>query len=429
MMHYLLVSDLLSEAEFKDRMEKKSQEYAGILDEVTVAMMVVDDLGRAHIKIGDIPKAETSIVSFYGKVLAIDGPKEISREGEEEPGAVASLVLGDITGTTKMTLWDDKAKAVLELHEGDVLEVIAKPRRGRKDVGFVAMRESNVEIVETKRPPKSEVMAEPLTVKILSMSPVKEIIKKDGSIASLQVFVVGDSSGTARLISWLPEAFADVSEDAVISIKGVTRYEDDGSIEYTAADTAEVSFCGRDIDVLTIDAEDAELGMMPVVTAEVISVMPTRTFTNRRGNESKVKNLKIRGKSGRLLSAALWGDAADTLILEGDIIEIINAEAKPGRYTELEFSVGYGAAVRTVSRDAVPVTLSGTVQLRKNGMTFETETDVFAVSSCAGEVPEPGMSITLEGTVVSGRVMIDEWSPSSNTADAAAEIQHSIKCL
>ncbi|HJJ38658.1 MAG TPA: nucleotide-binding protein, partial [Methanocorpusculum sp.] len=119
MMHYLLVSDLISEAEFEDRMEKKSQEYAGILDEVTIAMMVVDDLGRAHIKIGDIPKAETSIVSFYGKVLSIEGPKEISREGEEEPGAVASLVLGDITGTTKMSLWDDKGKAVLELHEGD----------------------------------------------------------------------------------------------------------------------------------------------------------------------------------------------------------------------------------------------------------------------------------------------------------------------
>ena len=428
MMHYLLVSDLITEAEFEDRMEKKSQEFAGILDEVTVAMMVVDDLGRAHIKIGDIPKAETSIVSFYGKVLAIDGPKEISREGEEEPGAVASLVLGDITGTTKMTLWDEKAKAVLELHEGDVLEVIAKPRRGRKDVGFVAMRESSVEIVETKRPPKSEVMAEPLTVKVLSISPVKEITKKDGSIAFLQVFVVGDASGTARLVSWLPDVFADVSEGASITIKGVTRFEDDGLIEYTAADSAEVSFCGHDIEVLTIDADDAGLGVMPVVTAEVVSVMPTHTFINRRGNESRVKNLKIRGKKGRLLSAALWGDMADTLIFEGDAVEIINAEAKPGRYTELEFSVGYGAAVRTVSREAAPVSLSGRIQLRKSGMTFETGDAVFAVSSCTGDLPEPGMTVSLEGTAVSGRIMIENWEFASVSADEAAKIRNSLKC-
>ena len=428
-MHYLLVSDLISEAEFEGRVEKKLQEYAGILDEVTVAMMVVDDLGRAHIKVGDIPKAETSIVSFYGKVLSIDGPKEVLREGEEEPGAVASLVLGDITGTTKMTLWDDKAKAVLELHEGDVLEVIAKPRRGRKDVGFVAMRESNVEIVETKKPPRSEVMADPLTVKVLSVSSVKEIVKKDGSLAYLQVFVVGDSSGTARLISWLPEIFADVSENAVITIKGVTRFEDDGLVEYTAADSAEVSFCGWNLDVLTIDADDAELGMTPVVTAEVVSVMQTRTFINRRGNESKVKNLKIRGKGGNLHAAALWGDAADTLILEGDSIELINAEAKPGRFTELEFSVGYGAAVRTVSREVMPVSLSGTIQLRKSGMTFESGASVFAVSSCSGDLPEPGMSVSVDGTVMSGRIMIKAWEFASVPADRVAEIRNSIKCL
>ncbi|HJJ38825.1 MAG TPA: hypothetical protein O0X42_01690, partial [Methanocorpusculum sp.] len=227
---------------------------------------------------------------------------------------------------------------------------------------------------------------------------------------------------------WLPEAFADVCEGAVISVKGVTRYEDEGVIEYTAADTAEVSFCGHDIEVMTIDAEDAELGMMPVVTAEVVSVMPAHTFTNRRGNETKVKNLKIRGRNGRLLSAALWGEAADTLIFEGDSIELINAEAKPGRYTELEFSVGYGAAVRSMSRDTVPVSLSGRIHLRKNGMTFETDDSVFAVSSCAGDVPEPGMSIFIEGTAVPGRIVIESWRPACAAAAVAAEIRNSLKC-
>ncbi|MCQ2511740.1 MAG: hypothetical protein MJ116_14880, partial [Lachnospiraceae bacterium] len=138
-------------------------------------------------------------------------------------------------------------------------------------------------------------------------------------------------------------------------------------------------------------------------------------------------NLKIRGKKGRLLSAALWGDAADTLVFEGDAVEIINAEAKPGRYTELEFSVGYGAAVRTVSRDALPVSLSGRVQLRKSGMTFETEEGVFAVSSCAGDFPEPGMAVSLEGTVTSGRIMIENWEFASAPADEAAKIRNTLK--
>lgn len=130
-MHYALVSDLLTQEAFEERVEQKSASLGGLVDEVTAAMMVVDELGRSHIKIGSIPSARTQVVSFFGRILEIRPPREFTREGEP-PGLVASVVLGDPTGTVVMTLWDDRAEAAGELETGSVIEVIAKPRPGKR---------------------------------------------------------------------------------------------------------------------------------------------------------------------------------------------------------------------------------------------------------------------------------------------------------
>ncbi|MBQ4597854.1 MAG: hypothetical protein IJB12_05590, partial [Methanocorpusculum sp.] len=276
MMHYALVSDLLTREEFEQRVEEKAESLGGIVDEITAAMLVVEDLGRSHVKIGDIPKATAAVVSFFGKILSIEGPREFTREGESTPGLVASLVLGDPTGTTKTTLWDEQAAAVSELAVDSVVEVIAKPRFGRKEVSFVALRESSVEIVETKKPPTSEVLANPFVVTVLHISPVREIERRNGTISYLQEYLVGDESGTTRLSTWSPENFSDVDVGTTVSISGVSRKEDDGIVEYQALDTAVVTPHPTHVPVLTIDAGDVEEGQCPVVTGTVVSVSEVR---------------------------------------------------------------------------------------------------------------------------------------------------------
>ncbi|MCQ2356453.1 MAG: hypothetical protein MJ014_05495, partial [Methanocorpusculum sp.] len=123
-MHYALVSDLLTKEEFDERVETKCEELGGAVDEVCAAMLVVEELGRSHIKIGEIRNTVTALVSFFGKILEITPPREFKRDGggeDQEPGLVASLILGDPTGTVKMTLWDAMAAAVPELEVGSVL--------------------------------------------------------------------------------------------------------------------------------------------------------------------------------------------------------------------------------------------------------------------------------------------------------------------
>ncbi len=406
MIHYALVSDLLTREEFDERVEEKSAALGGVVDEVTAAMMVVDELGRSHVKIGEIPHATSSVVSFFGKVLAVEGPREFTREGEEERGLVASLVLGDPTGTIRMSLWDERAAGVGEISVGSVVEVIAKPKPGRKEVGFLAMRESCVEIVETKKPPTTETLAVPFAVKILTVGQIREYTRRDGSASFLQEFMVGDESGTARLSTWTPDIFSEVDEGVCVSITGVIRKEDEGVVEYAAPETAVVSSHPADISVLTIDAGDVEEGQTPVVSGTVVSVAPVHRFMTRRNTMSQVKNIKIRGKKGSPVSVALWGDAADMLIMEGDTVEVINAIAKENRYAGLELSVGRGAALRIVYPPEVETgEVTGCVIRRPIGLTLESDNTVWML---IGEnLPEPGMRATVTGQMQGGRLMVD----------------------
>lgn len=422
MMHYALVSDLLTREEFEQRVEEKAESLGGIVDEITAAMLVVEDFGRSHVKIGDIPKATAAVVSFFGKILSIEGPREFTREGESTPGLVASLVLGDPTGTTKTTLWDEQAAAVSELAVDSVVEVIAKPRFGKKEVSFVALRESSVEIVETKKPPTSEVLANPFVVTVLHISPVREIERRNGTISYLQEYLVGDESGTTRLSTWSPENFSDVDVGTTVSISGVSRKEDDGIVEYQALDTAVVTPHPTHVPVLTIDAGDVEEGQCPVVTGTVVSVSEVRTFINRRNTESKVRNIKIQGEDGDELAVSLWKDEAEKLILLGDAVEIINAVAKPSRFSGLELSVGHGSVIRVLSEEEEPAELSGRVVLRPIGLTLENADGVFVL--IGDNLPEPGLFVTLSGMRSGIRFQVSEgYAEQTDSAYVLALLQ------
>lgn len=424
MMHYALVSDLLTREEFEQRVEEKAESLGGIVDEITAAMLVVEDLGRSHVKIGDIPKATAAVVSFFGKILSIEGPREFTREGESTPGLVASLVLGDPTGTTKTTLWDEQAAAVSELAVDSVVEVIAKPRFGRKEVSFVALRESSVEIVETKKPPTSEILAKPFVVRILHMSAVREIERRNGDLAYLQEILVGDESGTTLLTTWAPETFSDVEEGASVSITGVSRKEDDGIVEYQALNTAVITPHPTPIPVLKIDAGDVEEGQCPVVTGTVVSVSEVRTFINRRNTESKVRNIKIQGEDGDVLAVSLWKDEAEKLILVSDAVEIINAVAKPSRFSGLELSVGHGSVIRILSDEEEPVQISGRVVLRPIGLTLENADEVFVLTG--DNLPEPGMSVTISGMRQGVRLRVQEgWLNPADASEILSVLQQS----
>ncbi|HJJ29209.1 MAG TPA: OB-fold nucleic acid binding domain-containing protein [Methanocorpusculum sp.] len=419
-MHYALVADLMPREEFDERVWKKCEELGNILDEHAAAMLVLEELGRAHIKIAEVSRVRTEIVCFFGKILEIDGPRLFERkDAEGEQGVVASLILGDPTGTVRVTLWDALAAQADELKAGQVLEVVAKPRTGGGGVTCAALRESSVEIVETKRPPKTDILDKPFEVKILVVFPDREITRRDGTPAYLQEFIAGNPEGTMKLTTWSPEMFAEISEGDSVSITGVKRKEDEGRVEYTVLDSAEITVLETPVEVLTVDAGEIDEGHTPVVTGVVAAVSEMRRFTTRRGTESCVRNIKIKGGSGKIIAAALWGDAANELYEVGEEVEVINADAKLNRYGDIELSVGFGAVCRPKVRDSEYVILHGTVIPRPEGVTLDDGNAVWLLSG-ADAIPA-GSVIDVRGTASRGRVEIDEYAVAAPDLDGAKE--------
>jgi replication factor A1 len=375
-MHYALVSDLLTKEEFDKQVEKKCEELGGTIDEICAAMLVVEELGRNHIKIDEIKDTSTAFVSFFGKILEIIPPREFRRKGESEdsePELIASLVLGDQTGTVKMTLWGKMATIVPELEVESVLEVIAKPRLGyQNEVNCVAFRPSQVTILETKKLPKSMVMKIPLTARVLHIGDVRKITRRDGSVSEFQEIFVGDPSGTARIITWKPELFTNLDEGTSVSFSGLMRKENEGSVEYVAREGVLITPHPESIEILTNDAGDVAEGRTSVVTGVVRSVSSIRTFTTHRGTELRVKNIKLGSEVGcRYVNVVCWNDATEVVVFTGDKIEIINASAKPNKYGEMELSVGNGSVLREGEIKGTYTEFEGFIVPRTEGMTID----------------------------------------------------------
>ena len=91
----------------------------------------------------------------------------------------------------------------------------------------------------------------PLAAKVLHIGPVREVTRRDGSVSELQEILVGDPSGTARIITWEPELFADLDEGISVSFAGLTRKEDEDSVEYIAGESVMITPHPQPIEVLT----------------------------------------------------------------------------------------------------------------------------------------------------------------------------------
>ncbi|MBQ4598115.1 MAG: hypothetical protein IJB12_06925, partial [Methanocorpusculum sp.] len=194
--------------------------------------------------------------------------------------------------------------------------------------------------------------------------------------------------------------------------------------EYQALNTAVITPHPTPIPVLKIDAGDVEEGQCPVVTGTVVSVSEVRTFINRRNTESKVRNIKIQGEDGDVLAVSLWKDEAEKLLLPGDSVEIINAVAKPSRFSGLELSVGHGSVIRILSDEEEPVQISGRVVLRPIGLTLENADEVFVLTG--DNLPEPGMSVTISGMRQGVRLRVQEgWLNPADASEILSVLQQS----
>lgn len=119
----------LSEDEVKEEVDEKMDEFEGLVSEEGAVHLVAKEYGvevqgaaENDLKIDNVVP-EMRKVNIKARVLSISDLNTFERDDEEEDGRVQNLLLGDDTGTIRVTLWDEQTEIADQIEEGDPIEI------------------------------------------------------------------------------------------------------------------------------------------------------------------------------------------------------------------------------------------------------------------------------------------------------------------
>ena len=405
--HYALVDDLITTEEFERRVDAKIEECGDLVDEPTAAMLVIGELGRQHVKIKGL-SGKSSLFSFFGKVIDKTEPKEFDR-ADGEKGWVATLLLGDETGTTRVVLWDEKAGAAIDVAIGDVLEIIGRhPEKSTREIYALALRQASCEILCSlpgQGSGEGSLSTEPVDLDaiVISINKPRTFTRRDGTTSEMVEAVIGDDKGSARLVAWTPELLCDIAAGTTIHICGAKPNNKSEGRDYSLDETSTVTITDSEVSVpFTPLGSVSDQGIYSV-KGQVKQTQQPRTFTTRNGTASWVRNIII-CEDGEELRLVLWGDFALTPLKTGDRVEAYHATAKPGRFGGIELGVGRGSALRVPDEVAQPIVFSGTI-IHGQGCTFiDNGTDRYLIE---GSFPH-GTGLLVSGLLKGSRIIPEQ---------------------
>ncbi len=115
----VLLENARSSTGLRDRPEIRVGQRAEV--EINPEGLDVDEMEAERLRASDIEEGLDSI-EIIGRVVETSEVSEFTREDGSE-GKVASLTIGDETGTIRTTLWEDKTSILENLEKGDIIKI------------------------------------------------------------------------------------------------------------------------------------------------------------------------------------------------------------------------------------------------------------------------------------------------------------------
>lgn len=116
----LLLRNVYARAGLADRAEIQVGRAASV--EVNPSGVVVGELKPSRIGIGEIEPGMDAL-EVIGRVVEVVGPRDFTR-ADGSRGKVATLVIGDQTGTIRASLWQEHADEAKMIKAGDIVKLI-----------------------------------------------------------------------------------------------------------------------------------------------------------------------------------------------------------------------------------------------------------------------------------------------------------------
>lgn len=320
----------ISRSEVEERIRKKIKEFAGLLTEVGAVYAVAKELGvevdverelTQRVKIKDL-KPGMEHVDLIARVLRIFPPRIFKKDGRF--GRYCKLIIGDETGTARLTLWHRDVNLVErgQIERGTVIEIIngyVTEFNGVLNVslGFDGRIIVNPDDPEVEKLPPAEkplVKVSDLSpemnevdiiLRVVSVFPPRETETERGKIR-YRTLIAGDETGTVRVVLWGDHAEKDIKQGDVIKIEAgyVRERMDEISVHVGKAGNIvarpdlsdrvpEVNVPPRIFRVSISDLEEGDkFREIRGVVVHVYDITPVSAFCNVCGSRAEWKDGK-----------------------------------------------------------------------------------------------------------------------------------------
>jgi len=234
---YNKIKDIKTKEEFEEEIKNLKEEYDDLIDEETLALLIVDSLGRNQenvCKIKDITSGTECTV--FGKVTRINESRSFNRKNGTN-GRVVNLEISDETGTCGLVLWNRDVDLVKNktIKKNSNLKIInGYVKDGYNGIELNLGRYGLVEVSEEKIDvKKSSVKEDTIKGEIVDVQPSKAFFRDDGEFGFVTKLKLKTKDDTKEITIW-DEKVKEIqkySEGDRIEILNIDNREKNGVTE------------------------------------------------------------------------------------------------------------------------------------------------------------------------------------------------------
>lgn len=237
---YDQIKDLKTKKEFNSEIKKRQKENDDLLDEDTIALLIVDELGRNQqniSKISDLqPGTDTTI---YAKVTNISKSRTFNRKNGSS-GRVINLEITDELGTCGLALWDQDVELVKNgsIKIGTNVKVInGYVKDGFNgleiNIGRYGMLKTNPEGMPELKDETPKNNKNMIDGKLVGMEPTRAFFRDNGDFGFVAKIQIENKDGIQTLSVW-DEKVKEIQkfkEDDTILIENIDFRQRNGETE------------------------------------------------------------------------------------------------------------------------------------------------------------------------------------------------------
>jgi len=239
---YEEIKDLKTKKEFEEEITKIKKENDDLLDDDTIALVILDELGRNKENICKITNLEQGKeCTVFGKIIDIKKSRRFNRQNGSQ-GRVVNLELSDGTGSCGLALWDKDVELVEKqtIQKGTNVKIINGYIKDgfnglEINVGRWGLIEINPENIPTMVDEFKPIQDE-ITGKLIKKEPTNAFFKDNGEFGFVTNIELETKEGIQHITLWDQKVkeIQNFKQGEVISIKKLNIKEKNGKKEIHA---------------------------------------------------------------------------------------------------------------------------------------------------------------------------------------------------